>query len=499
MRTPDLVKQLLKDIDEEKIDNKKNLKIRLVFNRMVYPLFPSYFLYTNRFQSFKNRMINIEKVLKFKTDLDSLRPLSKEDELRIMQKFRLDWNYHSNHLEGNSLTYGETKALILFGITAQGKPLKDHFEISGHDEAVKWILDIIKQDRPLTENFIRELHKLILKEPYEVDAITPDGTPTKKRIEIGQYKSSPNHVKTKTGEIFRFASPEETPALMRYLIDWYREEINKSDFNPVLVASKFHYKFIRIHPFDDGNGRTARILMNFILLQFGFPPVIIKTEDKMKYFSVLRQADVGILEPLIEYIAKNLVDSLEIMIKGAKGERIEDSDDIDKEISLLEQKLKSISQPIDISKDKESILNVFDNSIVPLTKTFIEKGERFEKFYIKNQFYIWVNNGSNTPGKEQALEVARESVNENTISIKPEFEYTAFNQKGFQESNYSSWIKFKFDYNKYQVFGSNNQLLFEKLYDEKLTEEEVIMIVNSEIKRHKIRIEKQIEEIKKLK
>ena len=120
-------------------------------------------------------MKNTEKAIKLKSDLDTLRPLSKEDELRIMQKFRLDWNYHSNHIEGNSLTYGETKALILFGITAQGKPLKDHFEMSGHDEAVKWILDIIKEERPLTENFIRELHKLILKEPYEVDAITPDG------------------------------------------------------------------------------------------------------------------------------------------------------------------------------------------------------------------------------------------------------------------------------------------------------------------------------------
>ena len=284
---------------------------------------------------------------------------------------------------------------------------------------------------------------------------------------------------------------------MRDLIDWYREEIDKEDFNPVLVASEFHYKFIRIHPFDDGNGRTARILMNFILLQYGFPPVIIKTEDKMNYFSVLRQADAGILEPFIEYIGKNLVHSLEIMIKGARGENIEEPDDIDKEISLLEQKLKSISQPIDISKNKESILNIFDNSIVPLTKIFIDKGEKFEKFYIKNQFYLWVNNGSNTPNKDRALEVARESIKDDTNSIKPEFKYTAFNQKGFQESNYSSWIEFKFDYTKYQVFGYNNQLHLEKTYDENLSEEEVIIIVNSEIKRHKIQIEKQIEEIRK--
>lgn len=102
---------------------------------------------------------------KLKAELDSLRPINKEAEQRIMQKFRLDWNYHSNSLEGNSLTYGETKALILFGITAQGNPLKDHFEITGHDEAIKCIEEVVKEERPLTENFIRELNLLILKEP----------------------------------------------------------------------------------------------------------------------------------------------------------------------------------------------------------------------------------------------------------------------------------------------------------------------------------------------
>lgn len=115
-------------------------------------------------------MKNVEKAIALKKQIDALRPLKPEDEVRIMQKFRLDWNYHSNNLEGNSLTFGETKALLLFGITAQGKPLQDHIEITGHNEAVNWVLDIIKQERPLTENFIRELHKLILKEPYEVDS-----------------------------------------------------------------------------------------------------------------------------------------------------------------------------------------------------------------------------------------------------------------------------------------------------------------------------------------
>jgi Fic family protein len=347
-------------------------------------------------------MNTIKKALELKSELDTLRPLRKEDKLRIMQKFRLDWNFHSNHLEGNSLTFGETKALLLFGITAQGKPLKDHFEMSGHDEAVKWVLDVIKQDRPLTESFIRELHKLLLKEPYEIDAITPEGNPTKRKIAIGQYKSSPNHVLTKTGEIFRFASPEETPALMSDLMTWYRNKTNKPDFNPILIAAEFHYRFIRIHPFDDGNGRTARILMNFILLQYGFPPVIIKTEDKVNYLSVLQQADAGMLEPFIEYIAKNLVHSLEIMLKGAHGESIEEPDDIDKEISLLEQKLKSVSEPIESVKSQTTVLEIFENSIVPLTHKFIEKAAKFEKFYLKNVCIVWVNSKGFTSNKEKS-------------------------------------------------------------------------------------------------
>ena len=264
-------------------------------------------------------MTELEKAFKLKMQLDLLRPINNELESIIMQKFRLEWNYNSNNIEGNTLTYGETKALILFGITAQGKPLQDHFEMVGHDEAVKWVIDVVKGDYPLNENFIRELHTVILKEPREIPAITPDGTPTRKKVEIGKYKTQPNHVLTKTGEIFRFATPEETAPQMDDLIKWYRESSEKNALDPIILASEFHYKFIRIHPFDDGNGRTARILMNFILMKNGYPPVIIKTEDKENYYSVLRIADSGSIEPFIEFISKNLINSLEIMIFSTLG------------------------------------------------------------------------------------------------------------------------------------------------------------------------------------
>ncbi|MCB0845963.1 MAG: Fic family protein [Bacteroidetes bacterium] len=441
-------------------------------------------------------MSNIEKSIKLKAELDALRPLKKEDEMRIMQKFRLDWNYHSNHLEGNTLTYGETKALILFGITAQGKPLKDHFEITGHDEAIKWVIDIVKQERPLTENFIRELHKLILKEPYEVDAITPDGQPTKKRVNIGEYKTSPNHVKTKTGEIFRFATPEETPALMNDLILWYRNKSDNKEANPILLAAEFHYKFIRIHPFDDGNGRTARILMNFILMQFGYPPVIIKTEDKENYFAALRQADAGQIAPFIEYIAQNLAHSLEIMIKGVKGENIEEPDDIDKEIALLEQRLKSIGPTIEITKTRDSVFSAYSQSISELMKRFLEKAALFEKFYVENSVSAFVNERIESFGKASIIRETSYRVDEYTNNIKVQIEYKGFKQKEIPEFGHISQLIIFFDYTRYRVENTAG-ISIEKLYGEQLSEAEITQLVNSEIKKHRDLIDAKIEELKK--
>ncbi|MBC7899727.1 MAG: Fic family protein [Saprospiraceae bacterium] len=269
-------------------------------------------------------METLERAEQLKTELDSLRPLNPEAEARVMQKFRLDWNYHSNNIEGNSLTYGETKALILFGITAQGKPLKDHFEITGHNEAINWVMDLVKGDMELTEVFIRELHTLILKESSYKEALTPDGKPTRRKIEIGKYKTQPIHVITVPGETFYFATPEEVPAKMQELIEWFRREKVKPDVNPIILSALFHYKFIRIHPFDDGNGRVVRILMNFILMQFGYPPIIIRTEDKENYYRVLTLADSDQIEPFIEYIGKNLADSINRSIKALIGQGSDD-------------------------------------------------------------------------------------------------------------------------------------------------------------------------------
>ena len=117
---------------------------------------------------------NLKKIHVLYKELEELRPIDKSAEQRIMEKLRLEWNFHSNHIEGNRLEYGETKALLLFDITAQGKPLKDHIEMQAHNEALKYIEEVLKEERPLTEQFIREIHQMILKEDYQTPAITSE-------------------------------------------------------------------------------------------------------------------------------------------------------------------------------------------------------------------------------------------------------------------------------------------------------------------------------------
>jgi Fic family protein len=280
-----------------------------------------------------------------KAELDSLRPLTADQEARLMQKMRLDLNYHSNAIEGNQLTFGETKAFLLHGVTAQGKPFRDYLEIRGHDQALDYLAQLVRNQEPLTEAVIRELHKIILVEPYDIDVVTLEGRPTKKRIQPGQYKTQPNHVRTSTGAIHYYATPEETPANMAGLVAWYRREKDNGNLHPLVLAATFHYEFVTIHPFDDGNGRMARLLLNLILMQAGYPPLVVRLEQKGEYLLALEQADAdNDLEPFIRLMGQALLDSLKLVISGAAGKPIEEQAGLDEKITLLQQKLKAANE-----------------------------------------------------------------------------------------------------------------------------------------------------------
>jgi Fic family protein len=325
-------------------------------------------------------MDNLTTAVNLLAQLNALRPLQAEQEKRIWQKFRLDWNFHSNNLEGNSLTFGETKSLLLHNITAQGKPLKDHIEITGHNEAINAILDATKGEMPITESFLRELHVLILKQRYQSNAMTSDGTPTRKWIEVGQYKQTPNHVITVTGESFHFAEPYEVPAKMQALV----AEANLQKATPLeglLLASKLHYEFVLVHPFDDGNGRMARILMNLILMRYGFPPAIVKTQEKEAYFSALRQADGGQFDVFADYIAAQVCSSLRMMLDGAAGKDISDSTDLDKEIALMNALLEQRNSRLNVSENIKTVEQVFEKQFLPLVQAISNQAKKFQKLY----------------------------------------------------------------------------------------------------------------------
>lgn len=345
-------------------------------------------------QKLSKELSFLEKITQLKESVDRHRPLLKEIEQKVFQKLRLDWNYNSNAIEGNLFTYGETIALLMEGITAKGKPLKDALDIKGHNDAINFMLDMIHDNRKLNETDIRSLHKMVLGENYYKEAKTTEGIPTKKLINVGQYKTEPNHVRTVTGEIHYYASPEETPAKMQELLSWYNNVVETKSFHPVVLASLFHHRFVAIHPFDDGNGRMIRILTNFILLKFGYPVSVIKKERKQEYYACLSQADRGALIPIIEYIGESVEYSLEIYIKGINGEDINEPDDIDKEIALFRQEigvkpkfLKKMEQA-DVSKISISTLTYLKKKLDKFSDLFLSSEEELSVFTPYDRTYI---------------------------------------------------------------------------------------------------------------
>ena len=254
---------------------------------------------------------------------------------------------------------------------------------------------------------------------------------------------------------------------MHDLIEWYKEKKANPETNPILLAAEFHYKFIRIHPFDDGNGRTARILMNFILMQYNYPPVIIKTQDKENYFGVLRMADAGNIEAFVNYIAENLNRSLEIMIAGAKGENIEEEDDLDKEIALLKHKLDSYSEKIEKVKSEATINNIFKNSLQNLAHKLKEKFTEFETFYLKCDVFIEIG-GRGTKLEEFDFDF-NQVIHEVGISVF----CNKLKLKGLEDFQFTERVNIEFNELYYTISEKNqfNSLIYKKNYENLLDSE----------------------------
>ena len=238
------------------------------------------------------KYLNVNKALEA---WRALQPLPEKDRDRLSRRFTVDFNYNSNHIEGNTLTYGQTEILLLFGKVIGEADVKDVQEMTASNVGLRMMSEeAAVKEMPLTQNFIRSLHKTLLREDYTVYRDLPGGVQTSYTVHAGIYKTRPNSVITRYGDRFEYASPEETPGLMTDLVDWYNTAEKEGRLSPVELAALFHYRFIRIHPFEDGNGRITRLIMNFILNRHDYPMIVVRSRKKGEYLEALHQTDLSV-------------------------------------------------------------------------------------------------------------------------------------------------------------------------------------------------------------
>lgn len=406
---------------------------------------------------------NLKEVDKLKAEFEALKPLKKEDEDRLWKKFRLDWNYNSNHIEGNTLTYGETELLLIFGKTTGDHTIREYEEMQAHDVAIKQVQQAADdKERPLTEQFIRLLNETLLVKPFWKEAQTADGQDTRREIIPGEYKKFPNTVRLENGELFHYAAPQDVPILMGDLITSYNTAVAEGK-HPIEIAAMLHYKFVRIHPFDDGNGRVARLLMNYVLLHHGYQPVIIKTEAKKEYLNALNKTDIlnpeieniNNVEPFAEYIANQLLWSYKISIKAAKGESIIEKGDFEKRIDLLKQR-------VFVANDREEVIKYYLHNLLIIFEKIINNNILPKSSFTSvTQNYMceyYVNEEKKGFGKSASIDILKKDIEEkiqskmfnmDVFSVKFEYKLLGFKDLGFNNAfDFQISIELKFENNQ---------------------------------------------------
>lgn len=236
----------------------------------------------------------IDQIDELQKNLQRRRPLN-EGELRELRKwYDVSYTYHSNAIEGNSLTLGETKIIIEEGLTIGGKPLKEILEVKNHKHVLDQVFDLVKSHIPLTEKMLTELHRGLL---YDIDS---ENAGVYRRIQV--YISGSEEPLPKSGDV---------PGLMKELFAWYERESKKS--HPCVLAAELHYRFVKIHPFVDGNGRIARFLVNIVLLQNNFPPMIVPVVRRAEYIQNIQKGELAFTEFMLSAIKESLKDYLRMI------------------------------------------------------------------------------------------------------------------------------------------------------------------------------------------
>lgn len=246
--------------------------------------------------------MNFSKLTNKKKHLDSFRPLPDALVRNLDDWFRVELTYTSNAIEGNTLTRRETALVVEKGLTVGGKSLTEHLEATNHAHALDWVKEQIKRKpTALKEKDILHIHDVILKGIDDQNA--------------GHYRSVPVRI---SGSAVILPNPLKVPDLMQDFAEWLSRN---EGLHPVELGAEAHYRLVTIHPFVDGNGRCARLLMNMIFLMSGYPAAIIRKRDRLAYIGSLEKAQLGgSKEDYFKIIAKAVDRSLDIYLKAAAGE-----------------------------------------------------------------------------------------------------------------------------------------------------------------------------------
>jgi len=249
-----------------------------------------------------NRRIH-QRVLNKKKRLDSFRPLSPTLVTRLKKQMAVEFTYHSNAIEGNTLTLHETRLVIEDGITIGGKSISEILEAKNHPEAMEFIESLVSARSEINDAIVLHIHKLIMSKIAE---------------DAGHYRTTRVRI---TGASFLPPPSLEVRSKMNELLNWLKE--NPDEYTPIELAAVFHHRFVQIHPFTEGNGRTARLLMNVILMKAGYPfIVIVLKRDRLKYLRTLMEADLGNASAFMNFVARCVERTLDMYLDALEEPEI---------------------------------------------------------------------------------------------------------------------------------------------------------------------------------
>ena len=238
-----------------------------------------------------------ERIIEKKKRLDKHRPLDPIFLQRLRRELMIEYTFDSNAIEGSTLTLRETRLVIEEGITVGGKSIQEYLGARNHPDAIEYIEKVVYEKKPLYEADILELHRLILRNIEE---------------HAGKYRTTGVRI---GGALFMPPKSSEVPKLMLNLLMWLDKNIE--EYTPIEQAALFHHKFIQIHPFSDGNGRIARLLMNVILMKSGYPFIVnVTKKDRVKYLDSLREADMGNKSHFVNFIARSSERALDLYLNA---------------------------------------------------------------------------------------------------------------------------------------------------------------------------------------